>query len=143
MPAQSGDLVSVHYAGRLDDGTPFDSSEGREPLQFTLGSGQVVAGFDEAVTGMGVGDDKTVRLEPEAAYGARRDDLVLSVPPDAFPDGAVPAVGQGVRLGMQGGGAIDAQVVEVADDAVTLDANHPLAGQALTFDLRLVDVVGG
>ncbi|PAP77787.1 FKBP-type peptidyl-prolyl cis-trans isomerase [Rubrivirga marina] len=140
MPAQPGDQVSVHYAGRLDDGTPFDSSEGREPLQFTLGSGQVVAGFDEAVTGMEVGEDKTVRLDPEAAYGERRDDLVLEVPKSAFPDDATPSVGQGVRLGLQGGGAVEARVVEVEDQSVTLDANHPLAGQALTFDLTLVDV---
>lgn len=141
MSAQSGDTVAVHYAGRLDDGTPFDSSEGREPLRFTLGAGQVVAGFDEAVTGMEVDEEKTVRLEPEEAYGERRDDLVLSVPDDAFPSGQAPSVGQGVRLGLQGGGAIDARVVDVADDgAVTLDANHPLAGQALTFDLKLVEV---
>ena len=140
MSAQPGDTVSVHYAGRLDDGTPFDSSEGREPLSFTLGSGQVVAGFDEAVTGMEVGEDKTVRLDPEAAYGERRDDLVLDVPKTAFPDGSVPSVGQGVRLGLQGGGALEARVVEVEDESVTLDANHPLAGQALTFDLTLVDV---
>jgi FKBP-type peptidyl-prolyl cis-trans isomerase 2 len=140
MSAQPGDTVSVHYAGRLDDGTPFDSSEGREPLSFTLGAGQVVAGFDEAVTGMEVGEDKTVRLEPEAAYGERRDDLVLDVPKTAFPDGSAPSVGQGVRLGLQGGGALEARVVEVEDESVTLDANHPLAGQALTFDLTLVDV---
>ena len=140
MPATSGDTVAVHYAGRLDDGTPFDSSEGREPLRFTLGSGQVVSGFDEAVTGMEVDEEKTVRLDPEAAYGARRDDLVLTVPNDAFPDGQTPTEGQRVRLGLQGGGAVDAQVVGVADDSVTLDANHPLAGQALTFDLRLVGV---
>ena len=140
MTAQSGDVVSVHYAGRLDDGTPFDSSAGREPLSFTLGSGQVVAGFDEAVTGMAIGEEKTVRLDAEAAYGARRDDLVLTVPHDAFPGDTAPDVGQGVRLGMQGGGSIEAQVVDVSDDGITLDANHPLAGQALTFDLTLVDV---
>ncbi|MAQ92247.1 MAG: peptidylprolyl isomerase [Rhodothermaceae bacterium] len=140
MTAQPGDVVSVHYAGRLDDGTPFDSSEGRAPLSFTLGAGQVVAGFDEAVTGMSVDEQKTVRMEPEAAYGARRDDLVLTVPTDAFPGDAPPPVGQGVRLGMQGGGSIEAQVVDVTDEGITLDANHPLAGQALTFDLTLVDV---
>ena len=140
MPAQSGDTVSVHYAGRLDDGTPFDSSEGREPLSFTLGAGQVVAGFDAAVTGMEVGDEKTVRLEPAEAYGERRDDLVLSVPKTACPNGAALQDGQGVRLGLQGGGSIDARVVEVGGEAVTLDANHPLAGQALTFDLQLVGV---
>ncbi len=140
MTAKSGDVVSVHYAGRLDDGTPFDSSEGRDPLSFRLGAGEVVAGFDDAVTGMAVGDEKTVRLDAEAAYGERRDDLVLSVPLDAFPGDTAPAVGQGVRLGIDGGGSVEATVVDVSDDAVTLDANHPLAGQALTFDLTLVDV---
>ena len=140
MPAQSGDLVSVHYSGRLDDGTPFDSSEGREPLAFTLGAGQVVAGFDAAVDGMEVGESKTVRLEPEDAYGARRPDLVLSVPRQAVPGDVRPEPGQAVQLGLQGGGTVEARVVEVTDDALTLDANHPLAGEALTFDLRLVDV---
>jgi len=140
MPAQSGDTVAVHYAGRLDDGTPFDSSEGREPLSFTLGAGQVVAGFDAAVTGMEVDEEKTVRLEPSEAYGERRDDLVLEVPTNALPPGPELKEGQGVRLGLQSGGSIDARVVDVGDEAVTLDANHPLAGQALTFDLTLVDV---
>ena len=140
MPAQSGDLVSVHYSGRLDDGTPFDSSEGRDPLAFTLGAGQVVAGFDAAVDGMEVGEEKTVRLPAEDAYGARRDDLVLSVPRTALPDDVRPEPGQSVQLGLQGGGTVEARVVEVSDDALTLDANHPLADQALTFDLRLVDV---
>ena len=142
MPAASGDLVSVHYSGRLDDGTPFDSSRGREPLAFTLGAGQVVAGFDAAVDGMEVGETKTVRLPAEQAYGARRDDLVLSVPRQALPDGPAPEVGQQVEVGMQGGGAITATVVEVTDEALTLDANHALAGQALTFDLELVEVSG-
>ena len=142
MPAQPGDPVAVHYAGRLDDGTPFDSSEGRAPLSFTLGAGHVVAGFDAAVTGMEVGDEKTVRLESAEAYGERRDDLVLEVPAAAFPDGATPGVGQRVQLGLEGGGAVEADVVAVADGAVTLDANHPLAGKALTFDLTLVGVGG-
>ena len=140
MPAQPGDRVAVHYSGRLDDGTPFDSSEGREPLAFTLGAGQVVAGFDAAVDGMEVGDTKTVRLAPEDAYGARRDDLVLRVPRAALPDDVRPQPGQTVELGLQGGGTVEARVVEAGPDALTLDANHPLAGQALTFDLRLVDV---
>ncbi len=140
MPAKSGDLVSVHYSGRLDDGTPFDSSEGREPLAFTLGAGQVVAGFDAAVDGMELGESKTVRLPAEDAYGDRREDLVLTVPRQALPDGVQPQLGQTVELGLQGGGSIEARVVDAAEDALTLDANHRLAGQALTFDLRLVDV---
>ena len=140
MPAQPGDTVSVHYAGRLDDGTPFDSSEGRAPLSFTLGSGQVVPGFDAAVTGMEVGEQKTVRLDADDAYGARRDDLVMEVPTSAFPSTDGLREGVGVQLGLQGGGAVEARVTSVGDDAVTLDANHPLAGQALTFDLTLVEV---
>lgn len=142
MPAQPGDAVTVHYSGRLDDGTPFDSSVGRAPLAFTLGAGHVVAGFDAAVTGMEVGEEKTVRLPAEEAYGARRDDLVLEVPRRALPQGAAPAVGQNVQLGLDGGGAVDARVVAVSDEAVTMDANHALAGQALTFDVRLVSVEG-
>ena len=140
MPAQPGDRVTVHYSGRLDDGTPFDSSEGRDPLAFTLGAGQVVAGFDAAVTGMEPGETKTVRLPAEEAYGERRDDLVLRVPRAALPDGVEPQPGQTVELGVQGGGAVQARVVEAGPDALILDANHALAGQALTFNLRLVDV---
>ena len=140
MPAQSGDTVRVHYTGRLDDETVFDSSEGREPLTFTLGAGQVVPGFDRAVTGLEEGESRTVRMEPDEAYGARRDDLVLTVPHDAFPNGVSPSEGQRLQLGLQGGGTIDARVAEVGDEAVVLDANHPLAGQALTFDVTLVEV---
>ena len=140
MPAKTGDTVRVHYTGRLDDGTVFDSSDGREPLSFTLGVGQVVAGFDAAVAGMEVGDAKTVRLPPDEAYGARDPERTLVVPPDAFPDGVRPAPGQRLQLGVQGGGAVEAVVTDVADDGVTLDANHPLAGEALTFDLTLVCV---
>lgn len=140
MPAQSGDTVRVHYTGRLDDETVFDSSEGRAPLAFTLGAGQVVPGFDRAVTGLEAGESRTVRMEPEEAYGARRNDLVLSVPHDAFPDRIAPQPGQRLQLGLQGGGSLDAEVTEVGEDAVTLDANHPLAGQALTFDVTLVEI---
>ena len=140
MPATSGDQVSVHYAGRLDDGTPFDSSQGRDPLSFTLGAGQVVAGFDAAVSGMEIGETKTVRLPADQAYGERRDDLVLDVPRQSLPDGPEPEVGQQVQLGLEGGGAIDATIVGKTEDTLTFDANHALAGQALTFDLELVDI---
>ena len=143
MPASSGDQVSVHYSGRLDDGTPFDSSMGREPLAFTLGAGHVVAGFDAAVDGMEVGETKTVRLPADQAYGERRDDLVLNVPRQSLPDGPEPEVGQRVQLGLQGGGAIDARIVDVTPETLTFDANHELAGQALTFDLELVDIESG
>ncbi len=140
MPTSPGDQVSVHYAGRLDDGTPFDSSQGREPLSFTLGAGQVVAGFDDAVSGMEIGETKTVRLPADQAYGPRRDDLVMAVPRQSLPDGPEPEPGQRVQLGIQGGGTIEATIVDVTDDTLTFDANHALAGQALTFDLELVAI---
>lgn len=131
--AQLGDTVSVHYRGTLDDGSEFDSSAGRDPLQFTVGAGQVIPGFDNAVLGMAVGDKKEVRLEPEDAYGEHTEDRVISVPKEQAPDGL--EVGQQVMLGQA-----PATVVEVTDEAVTVDANHPLAGQALTFEIELVGI---
>ena len=139
MPATSGDSVRIHYTGRLDDGTVFDSSEGRAPLAFTLGGGQVIAGFDQAVTGMEPGESLTVRIPAEEAYGTRREDMVLDVPRSAFGEDT-PETGMRVQLGLDGGGSLDAAIVEVGDETVTLDANHPLAGQALTFDIELVSV---
>lgn len=138
--AQNNNTVQVHYTGKLDDGTVFDSSREREPLQFTLGESQVIPGFEDAVRGMEVGESKTVRVPPGEAYGERRDDLVLEVTHDQFPEGADPSVGQQFELRTQTGQAIPAIVAEVNDTHVKLDANHPLAGQTLTFDLELVDV---
>ncbi|MEX2571224.1 MAG: peptidylprolyl isomerase [Gemmatimonadota bacterium] len=142
MPqAQEGKKVQIHYTGRLADGTVFDSSEGREPLEFTLGEGQVIPGFDSAVTGMEPGQEQTVTIPSEQAYGERRKDLVFSVPREQFPPDISPEVGQ--RLQMQQGEQVAVVVVqEVADAEVTLDANHPLAGEDLTFEVQLVDVVG-
>lgn len=139
MPATSGDSVRIHYTGRLDDGTVFDSSEGRAPLAFTLGGGQVIAGFDEAVTGMEPGESQTVRIPAEEAYGERREDMVIQVPRSAFGD-ETPETGMRVQLGLDGGGSLDAAIVDVGDETVTLDANHQLAGKALTFDIELVSV---
>ena len=139
MPASSGDSVRIHYTGRLDDGTVFDSSEGRAPLAFTVGGGQVIPGFDRAVSGMEAGDKQTVRIPAEEAYGEREDDRVLEVPRSAFGD-ETPEVGYRVQLGLEGGGSLDAAIVDVSDETVTLDANHPLAGEALTFDIELVSI---
>ena len=139
MPATSGDPVRIHYTGRLDDGTVFDSSEGRAPLAFTLGGGQVIAGFDNAVTGMEPGEKQTVRIPAEEAYGARREDMVIEVPRSAFGE-ETPEAGLRVQLGLDGGGSLDAAIMEVGDETVTLDANHQLAGKALTFDIELVSV---
>ena len=134
-----GSTVRIHYTGRLADGTVFDSSEGRDPLEFEVGSGQVIPGFDNAVREMGAGDSQTVTIGADEAYGERREDLVFPVPRQQFPPEIEPEVGQ--RLQMQQGGETAVVVVrEVAEDSVTLDANHPLAGEDLTFDLELVEV---
>ena len=131
---EEGDTVSVHYRGTLDSGAVFDSSEGREPIFFTVGGGQVIPGFDDAVRGLSVGDTVKVRIEPEQAYGERRDDLIIEVPLSSLPEGVTP----GGRLRSQQGGT--ALVLEVTDEFVHLDANHELAGEALTFEIQLVSV---
>jgi peptidylprolyl isomerase len=139
--ARSGDTVRVHYTGRLDDEQVFDSSQGREPLEFTLGEGRVIPGFEEAVLGMEVGDEKTVTIPSDQAYGPRRDEMVAQVGREHFPPDVEPQVGQQLHM-KQDGRAFVVTVTEVSDsDVVTLDANHPLAGQDLTFDLALVDIV--
>ena len=132
--ARSGDTVLVHYTGTLDSGTQFDSSVGREPFSFQVGAGQVIPGFDKAIEGLEVGDTRMVRLEADEAYGQRRDDLVLRVPADQAPDGL--HTGDSVLLG----GEQRATVVDITDSEVVVDANHPLAGQALTFQLELVGI---
>ncbi len=132
-PAADGDTVAVHYTGTLDDGSQFDSSAGREPLEFVVGSGQVISGFDEAVRGLEVGESRTVRMEPADAYGEVRDDMVLTVPADQAPEGL--NVGDQVAAG-----GMPATVVAIDDDSVTIDANHQLAGEALTFDVELVAI---
>lgn len=137
--AKAGDTVRVHYTGTLNDGQEFDSSRGREPLEFTLGTGQVIPGFDDAVTGMQPGDEKKVTLPADEAYGQRRDDLVLQVERSQFPPHIQPQVGQQLQL-QNGDQVLVVTVVEVGADRVTLDANHPLAGQDLTFNLQLVSI---
>ncbi len=129
-----GDMVEVHYHGTLDSGVVFDSSEGRDPLSFTVGSGQVIPGFDQAVLGLSIGDEVTVRIEPEDAYGPRLDDLVVELPTENMPEGLNP----GDRITNRQGAA--AVVVEVNEEFVRIDANHELAGEALTFRIELVSI---
>jgi peptidylprolyl isomerase len=138
--AKQGDTVHVHYKGTLDDGSVFDSSEGGEPISFTLGKGEVIDGFDNAVEGMSRGDKKTERFEPAQAYGDRREELVFSVPKDQMPEGAEIEIGDMLQVGFPDGSSSAVTVVGVEDDSVTLDANHPLAGKALTFELELVSI---
>lgn len=140
--ASSGDTVKVDYTGRLDDGTVFDSSEGREPLEFTLGEGQVIPGFDQGVEGMEVGEQKTISIPTDEAYGPHRDDLVAQIDREAFPQDMEFTVGDMLHLQQPDGRAIAATVTDINDGAVTLDANHPLAGQDLTFDVKLVEIGG-
>ncbi|MBA2670869.1 MAG: peptidylprolyl isomerase [Gemmatimonadetes bacterium] len=138
--ASTGDRVKVHYTGRLDDGSVFDSSEGREPLEFEVGSGQVIPGFDDAVSGMTAGERKSVRIPCGEAYGEWREDLVLKVERSAFPPDIEPEVGQRLQMGQGSGQTAVVTVAEVADEDVKLDANHPLAGQDLIFDLELMAI---
>ena len=146
--AKSGDTVKVHYTGRLDDGSVFDSSECADdncgcetgPLEFTLGGGQVIPGFDRAVEGMRIGETKTVTIPVTDAYGLRQDELVAQVPRSDLPPGMNPEVGQQLEVTQEDGNSFPVLVIEVTDDSITLDANHPLAGRDLTFDLKLVSI---
>jgi peptidylprolyl isomerase len=139
-PAKLNDTVKVHYTGKLNDGTIFDSSIEREPLEFKLGEGRVIPGFEEAVTGMSQGEAKTVTIPAEEAYGPYRDDLIMSVDPGQFPSHIEPHIGQQLQVQQQGGQTMIVKVTEVAADHVKLDANHPLAGQDLTFDIQLMEI---
>jgi peptidylprolyl isomerase len=140
--AKQGDTVRVHYTGTLDDGQEFDSSSGLEPLTFTLGTGAVIQGFDDAVTGMAVGDEKRVTIPADDAYGPRRDELTLRLPRAELPPDL--ELEEGTQLRMeQGDQSIVVTVRELDDETVTLDANHPLAGESLTFDLQLVEIMPG
>jgi len=138
--AKRGDTVHVHYRGTLDDGTEFDSSAGSDPIVFTIGAGQVIPGFESAVEGMSTGDRKTERIEAENAYGGHRDELVFTVAREQMPEGADIEVGDMLRVGFPDGSSAAVQVAAVDDQSVTLDANHPLAGKNLTFELELVSI---
>jgi FKBP-type peptidyl-prolyl cis-trans isomerase 2 len=138
--AKAGDTVQVHYTGRLDDGTVFDTSVGGDPIEFTLGTHEVIAGFEDGVTGMAVGESKTITIPADQAYGPYDDDLVLVVERGQFPADLTPEVGQMLKLQQPTGEAIDVMITEVTDQSVTLDANHPLAGETLTFDLQLTHI---
>src|SRR5688572_307588 len=137
--AKAGDTVRVHYRGTLDDGSVFDSSEGRDPLEFTIGSGQVIPGFDVAVSGMSVGDERTVTIPAAEAYGTHRDDLVLVVGRENLPPDMQVEIGDKLQLD-QGGHSFAVMVTDLTDSEITLDANHPLAGRDLTFALQLVEI---
>jgi FKBP-type peptidyl-prolyl cis-trans isomerase 2 len=138
---KSGDTVRVHYHGRLTDGTTFDSSEGRDPLEFQVGSGMVIAGFDNGVVGMNIGDKKTVHIGVEEAYGPKNEEMVIEFPRDQVPEGMPLEKGMRLNLNNSQGQVVPVVITEVLDETVLLDANHPLAGEDLVFDIELVEIV--
>ena len=139
--AQNGDKVKVHYHGKLRTGETFDSSQGREPLEFTVGSGQVIKGFDDGVRGMTPGDKKTVEIPVGEAYGEKESERIVEFPKNQFPPEMNPEVGMQLVMSDGSGQQIPVLFTEVKEESVMLDANHPLAGQDLIFDIELVEIV--
>jgi peptidylprolyl isomerase len=139
--AKVGDTVKVHYTGTLSDNTQFDSSVGREPLQFTIGSGQVIKGFDDGVNGMKVGEKKKITIPAAQAYGEYRADLVFDISPEQLAEGVTPSIGQKLVMTQQDGTRVQVTIKAIKGNAITLDANHELAGKDLTFELELVEIV--
>lgn len=138
---RTGDTVAVHYTGRLADGTVFDSSRERGPMELTVGRGEVIPTFEEAVAGMEPGEARTITIPADQAYGPRRDELMVSVDRSDLPDHIEPRVGLALEVRQDGGDAAIVRVADVSATQVTLDANHPLAGEDLTFDLELVSIL--
>ena len=137
--AEDGSTVKVHYTGKLDDGTVFDTSLEREPLEFTLGEGKVIPGFEAAVKVMEVGQTKTIAIPAEEAYGSYRSDLLVPIEREHLPKGLEPEVGQRLQMQKANGQMSIVTITDVAEKAITIDANHPLAGKNLTFELELVE----
>ena len=140
---KSGDKVKVHYHGKLTTGETFDSSAGREPLEFEVGSGMVIKGFDDGVTGMTVGDKKTINIPFDEAYGPRNPEMVIDMPKERFPEDMEVEVGMPLVMSDGQGQQFQVTIGEIKETSVILDANHPLAGKDLVFDLELVEIVGG
>lgn len=139
--AKHGDTVKIHYTGKLQDGTIFDSSKKRHPLQFTIGEGKVIAGFEQAVIGMKTGELKTATIPVDQAYGPRRDEMIITMNRSQLPPEMIPQVGQRLEVTQTDDQSFLATVTEVNDATLKLDANHPLAGKELIFELELVGVV--
>jgi len=138
--AKTGDTVKVHYTGKLDNGTVFDSSVDREPLEFTIGEGQLIADFEQAVIDMNPGESKTIKIAYDNAYGPHREEMLMVVDRSQFPEGLEPKIDQKLQVRDPDGGDSVVTVVDVTDANVTLDANHPLAGKDLTFEIQLTEI---
>jgi peptidylprolyl isomerase len=142
MQVKKGDVVRVHYTGTLVDGSQFDSSVGRAPLEFTVGAGQMIAGFDAGVVGMVVGDKKTIQIDPDNGYGQKDPNAIIEFPSSNIPEGMAVEVGMKLNLQNQYGQPVPVEVVEVKEDVIIMDANHFLAGKDLVFEVELVEIVG-
>lgn len=139
--AKRGDTVKVHYTSKLADGTVFDTTIDRNPMLFTIGMGQVIPGFEQAVVGMNLGESRTSKVPAEKAYGPYRKEMVVEVDRNLFPVHLEPEVGQQLELGEEDGEPIEVTVTDVSASSVTLDANHPLAGKDVVFDIQLIEIV--
>ena len=141
MAVQSGDTIKIHYHGRLSDGTTFDSSAGRSPLEFTVGSGSVIKGFDDGVQGMTVGEKKTIEIPCLEAYGLEDPSMIIEFPKDRLPEDLIPEIGMQLNMNNAEGQQFPVVISEITDENIVLNANHPLAGKDLIFDLELVEIV--
>jgi len=140
MAIKQGDTIKVDYTGTLEDGKVFDTSEGKQPLEFEVGAGKIIPGFDKAVIGMEKGQEKDISIKPEDAYGQPREELKKEIPRSSLPQGQEPKVGMGLMMNTPQGQQFPARISKVTDDKVTIDLNHPLAGKTLNFKIKIVDV---
>ncbi len=138
---KTGDTVRVHYHGRLENGETFDSSEGRDPLEFKVGSGMVIKGFDNGVLDMKPGDKRTLNIAVEEAYGPKSEELIMEFPKENIPADLNPQVGMDLQMSNPQGQVFPVKVVAITEEFIKLDANHPLAGQPLVFEIELVEIV--
>lgn len=137
---ENGQKVKIHYTGTLDDGNQFDSSVGRDPLEFEMGAGMVIPGFEKGVADMTVGEKKTINIPAAEAYGEKRDEMIMDFERSQLPEGLEPEIGMGLQMQGPQGQPIPVQITAVAETTITIDANHPLAGQNLNFELELVEI---
>jgi len=138
--AKDGDKVKVHYTGQLENGDVFDSSKQRDPLEFVIGSGNVLPGFENGIIDMEVGDSKRITISPEEGYGEKREELVVKVMRNEFPDHIAPAVGQQLQIKQEKGDILNVNITALDEESITLDANHPLAGHTLLFEVELMEI---
>ena len=141
VEAKAGDTVKIHFTGKMEDETVVETSQDRGPLEFKIGEGDVISGLEQGIIGMQVGDKKTLKLSPEKAFGLPREELVVDLKKDDFPEGIKLAVGVHLNIQASDGQTFKVKVVDVKEDTITLDANHPLAGVTLIFDVELIEIV--